>query len=509
MKKNDLKNFIRESLRTRFMFEKENDTEEDQEPLNEPSTAPQETSIETPHEKALQMGLIDKKFGRYADPQTNKIVAKIIDGNLTQVEPQDAEEDMQAQEPSLSGFNYNDPYGEDYPKPKNQLGAVPPVFKPVTSAPKDDTDFYANPGKLTGPSGRTSRYGIGKITGNPGDTKNSVSIASNWSPDDKHLASSGGAGTYKDAGRQGAIIRTSPDGTEMTWSQDGPLKTYDNNDKSKEQGDKVALVMIKKYGRQTALSKAQKQLGIEEDRFKQLASHNSNSSGERLKKLENMQFTIDRLRHCVTSLQGAVTEALIVEITQAGEEAKQLGLLHKGWGRYADKTGKIVAKSVNGKLIKLQPSKNIPNPSKKKQIEAPSSQEAAPEQDATQDDSQVDKQGLTFLIKEKGMSLVGRKPSKDNEPRRNPGWNKQLLHAEVEFDANADETVARLMEMFHGDTQRLMKWLLKKYKMATPSGKKRLKQYMLIVLKDVKQNSRGQESGEKKRDPEIDGLFAM
>ena len=38
-------------------------------------------------------------------------------------------------------------------------------------------------------------------------------------------------------------------------------------------------------------------------------------------------------------------------IEDAGEEAKKRGLHHIGWGRYADKSGNLVAKSVDGKLV--------------------------------------------------------------------------------------------------------------------------------------------------------------
>lgn len=48
------------------------------------------------------------------------------------------------------------------------------------------------------------------------------------------------------------------------------------------------------------------------------------------------------------------------EDSQAGEEAKKRGLTHKGWGKYADKTGNIVAKSVNGKLVDIDP--NVGDP---------------------------------------------------------------------------------------------------------------------------------------------------
>lgn len=42
------------------------------------------------------------------------------------------------------------------------------------------------------------------------------------------------------------------------------------------------------------------------------------------------------------------------EDTEAGEEAKKLGLIHKGWGRYADKSGTVTHTSVNGKLVPVQ-----------------------------------------------------------------------------------------------------------------------------------------------------------
>ena len=47
----------------------------------------------------------------------------------------------------------------------------------------------------------------------------------------------------------------------------------------------------------------------------------------------------------------------IISESDASEEAKKQGLVHKGWGKYADKSGKIVAKSEDGKLVKIK-SKN-------------------------------------------------------------------------------------------------------------------------------------------------------
>lgn len=53
---------------------------------------------------------------------------------------------------------------------------------------------------------------------------------------------------------------------------------------------------------------------------------------------------------------------LLHTLTEAtpGEEAKQKGLHHVGWGRYADSTNKVVAKSVDGRLVFLT-HQNVPS----------------------------------------------------------------------------------------------------------------------------------------------------
>jgi hypothetical protein len=53
---------------------------------------------------------------------------------------------------------------------------------------------------------------------------------------------------------------------------------------------------------------------------------------------------------------------LILEAT-AGDDAKRRGLRHIGWGQYADKSGKVVAKSVDGKLVDV-PKGTKPNAGK-------------------------------------------------------------------------------------------------------------------------------------------------
>jgi len=68
-----------------------------------------------------------------------------------------------------------------------------------------------------------------------------------------------------------------------------------------------------------------------------------------------------------SQLRQIIREEIINELS-AGEEAKKRGLVHKGWGRYADKSGKIVAKSQDGKLVAL---KQPEEPTKKKSKEKP------------------------------------------------------------------------------------------------------------------------------------------
>ena len=62
----------------------------------------------------------------------------------------------------------------------------------------------------------------------------------------------------------------------------------------------------------------------------------------------------------------------------------------------------------------------------------------------------------------------------------NPGWNK--TKEDIPFDANGEETVAKLLQMV-GDPMKLLRWLIKTYAKETPNGKQRLLQYMGILKK--------------------------
>lgn len=55
-------------------------------------------------------------------------------------------------------------------------------------------------------------------------------------------------------------------------------------------------------------------------------------------------------------LQESITEKTGQQVL-ASKIAKNMGLVSKGWGRWADpQTGKVVAKTIDGKLVKVQPS---------------------------------------------------------------------------------------------------------------------------------------------------------
>ncbi len=332
MKKSELRDMVREHMRTRFMFEKEDDTTPEQEDgVDKVDPTPAPNGPPSPYEEAIAMGLVDKKFGRFGDPQTGKIVAKIIDGKLTKCEPEDAEETRTAPEPTKSGFNYEDPYGDDYPKPKGQLGAVPPTFAPLPPKP-NDVDPYSDAAHMTlgNKNGRPSTFNPNDITSKPEPL---VPRRDTLSKDVRDAYSRGGAGTFNGSvPTDGALTRTSSDGKSMTWSKDGPLATPDEDSPERKLAEKTGANLLKKY---KSVEKAMEVLTHNRTRvekeFKRLANHNTNSSEERLNKLKDMQKVIDRLRWA---------EEAIMKAKQGLHETK---LISKGWGRWADpRTGKIV-----------------------------------------------------------------------------------------------------------------------------------------------------------------------
>ena len=61
----------------------------------------------------------------------------------------------------------------------------------------------------------------------------------------------------------------------------------------------------------------------------------------------------------------------IILESKASEEAKKAGLTHTSFGRYADKSGKIVAMSRNGKLVYVHGARDSEKKSKSAKKKGP------------------------------------------------------------------------------------------------------------------------------------------
>ena len=53
---------------------------------------------------------------------------------------------------------------------------------------------------------------------------------------------------------------------------------------------------------------------------------------------------------------------LLDEDGEAAQQAKQMGLISKGWGRWADpRTGKVTHKTDGGRLVAVEPQQQEPS----------------------------------------------------------------------------------------------------------------------------------------------------
>lgn len=143
--------------------------------------------------------------------------------------------------------------------------------------------------------------------------------------------------------------------------------------------------------------------------------------------------------------------------SEASERAKELGLQNAYWGRWMDNDGNIVAKTVDGQLVKL---------------------DTPEEPEDAGIDPKLEKK-LNKIFDSAGQVVP--QPSDTGSPRIVPGWNK--TKEDIPYDANGEETVKKLLAMV-GDPRKLIRWLIKKFREETPNGKQRILQY-LGILKDM------------------------
>jgi hypothetical protein len=162
--------------------------------------------------------------------------------------------------------------------------------------------------------------------------------------------------------------------------------------------------------------------------------------------------------------ESSVTSDVGIDESDASDQAKEMGLTYIGFGRYIDDSGDVVAKSIGGKLTRV---------------------EHEPVQDSDIDPAMEQK--LDKIFNSAGMTFYS--PKGLHHP--SPGWNanKEMSKKDIPFDANGEKTVEKLLKMV-GDPMRLLRWMIKKFKTETPNGKQRMLQY-IGILRDMGVLERG------------------
>jgi hypothetical protein len=371
-------------------------------------------------------------------------------------EPEPNEEDTKkSEEPAKS----EEPKPtDDYAKLKSpSTTKLPPRTGPVQ-------DPYDSPPPLGDKWGRSQKHNPNKIfPDKAGQFQQPVP-----SPEVKDTSHPGGHGTFQ--GYQ-------PDKVHPDVQQEPDLPVVPD-ELSRTKGQKDADGLIKKLGnREAALRRVEANLKPFVERYMLLAKHNSNSSPQRMAELEKLGHTIVRLKYARdhlrqgppmqesysvkhafggyrrTLLSSLIETATLIDESEASDQAKQLGLHYAGFGRYMDPEGNYVADVVNGQLVKREtPGQwEDPNPV------------IDPETDKVMKKIFDSNGEWTPPIQNTGSKKII------------PGWNK--TKQDIAFDANAEETVQKLLAMV-GDPKRLLWWLLKKFKTETPNGKQRILQYI-------------------------------
>lgn len=216
-----------------------------------------------------------------------------------------------------------------------------------------------------------------------------------------------------------------------------------------------------------------------------------------------------------------VTESTDTEQSPA-EQAKALGLVYLGFGRWGDpkRPGVAAAKTINGKLVRTEPGSTDaqdatdrtvpPEPQSGDQrldkLNARTKPDAAPETSAEPTpEAPKAKKKLTAEVFKQLIAMVKDRDDLDVDPTMDEGlnkifkdaafdphdpeglkhvsprWNAGMDQDDTPFDANAEETVQKLLAMV-GDPLRLLRWLVKKLGEETENGKKRILQYIGVLF---------------------------
>lgn len=184
------------------------------------------------------------------------------------------------------------------------------------------------------------------------------------------------------------------------------------------------------------------------------------------------------------------------------DQAKEMGLSYDGYGYWSDRSGKRVAQTVNGNLVKLDaqeppaeapkedPAASAPVDGGVPSGEAPSGQDAGDiEAKLAELLKGLKMPGEESDITDPALLKAVMKTFKSNgrwvpqsqdtgSTAIKPGWNK--AYEDIPYDANGEETVNKLLKMV-GDPMKLLRWLIKTFKKETANGKQRIMQYISIL----------------------------
>jgi hypothetical protein len=283
----------------------------------------------------------------------------------------------------------------------------------------------------------------------------------------KAASSTGGAGTFK--------------GHELKDKLEFPDLSKD--EQFLKSVAKTTEDMVKKYGAEGAVKKAVEAKKKADTRFEMLGKHNTNMTASKKALMDGAKRISTMMGMIMKSLTGGPNG----KGTPKGNTHDSTVTHHPNF--------ESAALATDLKLLQIAIDKHGPDALRKKLKNDESSNEKSrrygafkwaavldavenkvPPLDPEQEQAAVD------LLHQTGTTKVV--PQGGGGPHISPGWNK-AQDAEVEFDANAEETVAKLIDMFHGDLKKLLGWLTKKMLQESPAGKKRISQYLKLVTEEL------------------------
>lgn len=449
----------------------------------------------TPAEQAAHLGLEYLGWSYYG--KDGQAIARSVDGKLVRLDPNKLPPTPKGQPSADDPYSLGPqkPSGPQKIKLKGPSSAVPEPYSDVPPPLARD--------------GRAQKTNLSKITGEP--APNADGTLANTKPEDakEKGSANGGAGTHKEYVPTHGYNVTKPTITpddieaaerdanalEARLGKDGAIKklestmlaaaerlklkaNHNSNSSDKRLGDLSRLEKAVHHNKRVLRALRGEPIGEPGEAnvptHKDGTPYEVNVNGKRGivdmvdEKRKTLYVSFDdgswakipfgHKEKDATSpdIQYGVEEAKLTE-SDASDQASSLGLTYIGFGRYMDETGKVVAKSIDGKLVRIDP-----------------------------EDIEDEDLGIDPKLEKALQKMFDTAGQWDYNPQGHthvsPGWNKgKELHKEdIPYDANGEQTVQKLLAMI-GDPAKLVRWLLKTFKKETPNGKQRILGYLGIV----------------------------